>query len=100
MSEIQLAWVKGTIIVASSNNFVNCNAHERVMLRRRPVIEVVGPFCVGAGQQRKADNTLKLHNGDADLSSESSETGHNPLELSMILFIPEEKSHSLSVGVA
>lgn len=100
MSEIQLAWVEWTVVVATSNDFVDSDTHERMMLGGRPVVQVVRPFGRCAGQQRKADNTLKLHNGDADLSSESSETGHNPLELSMILFIPEEKSHSLSVGVA
>lgn len=61
MSKIQLVWVKRTVVVATSNDFVDSNTHERMMLGGRPVVQVVRPFSRCAGQQQKADNTSKLH---------------------------------------
>lgn len=94
MSEVQLAWIERTVIIATSDNLVNSNTHERMVLGGRPVIDIVGPFRRCAGQEQKADSTLELHGNVVDLLSESSEAGHDPLELSIFLLIPDQVPRS------
>jgi hypothetical protein len=44
VSEVELAGVESGLEVISADNFVDSNAHERVMLRRASIVDVVGPF--------------------------------------------------------
>ena len=56
MGEVQLARIERLVQIASSDYFVNCNAHERVVFTRTPVIEVLSPARQGGGRERKESN--------------------------------------------
>lgn len=61
MCEIQLARIEWSGIIRATNDFMNRDTHERVMLRRGTVVEVVRPFGGHCSRKRQKSGNLELH---------------------------------------
>lgn len=56
MGKIQLAGVEGLFQIVPPDDFVDRNSHERMVLRRISVVDVLGPTCRSSGGERKESN--------------------------------------------
>lgn len=61
MGEVQLACIERCCIVRATDNLMDRNSHERMMLGRRTIVEVVRPFRGHSSHKREDGSTLELH---------------------------------------
>ena len=61
MSEVELGRVKAFAEVATADDLVNSNTHERVMLRRTSVVQVGSPFGCHGRHKGQESKSLDLH---------------------------------------